>query len=195
MTKPAAITAELVDVRNVGMHKCIKLTLHVPAERAAEVIAAFGWATAVDPVPVALARLDTGGPVPSEATIIDPVPVVLAKWREGLGAGGPVPREAVSDPDRPDAPPPATKPRPAVAPEKRMTQRAAIMCNDPAFQNWLKHTNSSWRIMTDGTDEERAAAIVRARCKVRSRTEIQPGTEAARAWDQMLSEYTIWALP
>ena len=58
MTKPAAISAQLVDVRNIGMHKCIKLTLHVPAEQAPEIMAAFGWPTATDPVPVALARLE-----------------------------------------------------------------------------------------------------------------------------------------
>lgn len=58
MNKRAAIAADLVDVRNIGFNKSIKLTLHVPAERAAEVMAAFGWPTAVDPVPVALARLN-----------------------------------------------------------------------------------------------------------------------------------------
>ena len=58
MKNAAAIAAQLVDVRNVGLHKCIKLTLHVPAEQAAEVMAAFGWPTAAEPVPVALARLN-----------------------------------------------------------------------------------------------------------------------------------------
>lgn len=56
---PAAITAQLVDVRNVSAHKCIRLELHVPAEQAALVMAAFGWPTMVEPVPVALARLQT----------------------------------------------------------------------------------------------------------------------------------------
>lgn len=55
--RPAVIQAQLVDVRNVAAHKCIRLELHVPAEQAGLVLAAFGWPTAVDPVPVALARL------------------------------------------------------------------------------------------------------------------------------------------
>lgn len=58
MDKPAAIRAQLVDIRNIGHDKCVKLTLHVPAEQAPLVLEAFGWPTAVDPVPVALARLD-----------------------------------------------------------------------------------------------------------------------------------------
>lgn len=54
---PAAITAQLVDVRNVAAHKSVRLELHVPAEQAGLVMAAFGWPTMADPVPVALARL------------------------------------------------------------------------------------------------------------------------------------------
>lgn len=57
MSAPAAIMGQLVDVRNVGTHKSVKLTVHVPAELAMQVLEAFGWATGVDPVPVAVARL------------------------------------------------------------------------------------------------------------------------------------------
>lgn len=57
MTAPAAIVASLVDVRNLNTEKSVKLTLHVPAEQAGMVFEAFGWPTATNPVPVALARL------------------------------------------------------------------------------------------------------------------------------------------
>lgn len=57
MSAPAAIQAQLVDVRNVSSHKCVRLEIHVPAEQAGDVMAAFGWPTMADPVPVALARL------------------------------------------------------------------------------------------------------------------------------------------
>ena len=55
--KPAAIMASLVDVRNISAHKCVRLEVHVPAEQAGAVLAAFGWPTMADPVPVAIARL------------------------------------------------------------------------------------------------------------------------------------------
>jgi hypothetical protein len=58
MTKPSVIAAYLVDMRNVGAHKSLRLTLHVPEEAALDAIAAFGWPTGVNPVSVALARLD-----------------------------------------------------------------------------------------------------------------------------------------
>ena len=58
MTEPAAIHGNLVDVRNIISDKCVKLTIHVSAERAMQVLEAFGWPTNVDPVLVAIARLD-----------------------------------------------------------------------------------------------------------------------------------------
>jgi len=57
MSKPAAIMASLVDVRNIAAHRCVRLEIHVPVEQASLVMAAFGWPTAADPVPVAIARL------------------------------------------------------------------------------------------------------------------------------------------
>ena len=65
MTAPAAIMASLVDVRNISVHKCIRLEIHIPAEQAGLVLRAFGWPTLVDPVPVAIARLDSAK-APSE---------------------------------------------------------------------------------------------------------------------------------
>jgi hypothetical protein len=58
MSDLAAIQAQLVDIRNVGTHKSLKLTLHVPEEYALKAIEAFGWPTGANPVPVALARLN-----------------------------------------------------------------------------------------------------------------------------------------
>jgi hypothetical protein len=70
MSKPAAISASLVDVRNIAAHKCVRLEIHVPVEQASLVMAAFGWPTAADPVPVAIARLDLSKP--SGAAPIEP---------------------------------------------------------------------------------------------------------------------------
>ena len=57
MNKPRAISAQLVDIRNLGTQKCVKMTIHVPQEQALELTKLFGWPTTTDPVPVALARL------------------------------------------------------------------------------------------------------------------------------------------
>lgn len=58
MSAPAVVPGSLVNMRNVGTHKSVALTVHVPEELAQQVIAAFGWPTAASPVAVALARLN-----------------------------------------------------------------------------------------------------------------------------------------
>ncbi len=57
MKDVAAIAAQLVNMRNVGTHKSLQLTLHIPEEYALKAIEAFGWPTMTNPVPVAVARL------------------------------------------------------------------------------------------------------------------------------------------
>lgn len=69
MTKPAAIMGSLVDARNVGTHKSVKLTVHVPAELAMQVFEAFGWPTMVEPVAIAIARLDPDKAVKPRAAV------------------------------------------------------------------------------------------------------------------------------
>jgi len=66
MSAAAAITATLVDVRNIAAHKCVRLEVHVPVEQAQKVMEAFGWPTMADPVHVALARLDLSAQKPAE---------------------------------------------------------------------------------------------------------------------------------
>lgn len=110
MTKPAAIEAQLVDVRNLGTEKCVKLTLHVPSELAMQVVDAFGWPTNTNPVPVALARLnpDTG--------IRRPVREAGAKLK---GQDGSASRSKKSWHDMAPA------------------QQAGILCNEPSFQKFM----------------------------------------------------------
>jgi hypothetical protein len=60
VSKPAAIQGSLVDAKNVAAHKCVRLSIDVPAELAKQVIDAFGWPTMAEPVPVAIARLNVG---------------------------------------------------------------------------------------------------------------------------------------
>lgn len=57
MTDEAVIQGSLVDVRNVNQHKCVRMLIDVPAEKAPKVMEAFGWPTMVAPVSVVVARL------------------------------------------------------------------------------------------------------------------------------------------
>jgi hypothetical protein len=53
----AVFSGSLVNLKNVATHKSVALTIEVPEEYAAALIAAFGWPTRVRPVAVAIAKL------------------------------------------------------------------------------------------------------------------------------------------
>lgn len=59
MNAPALIIqGSLVDAKNVAAHKCVRLSIDVPAELGAQIVKTFGWPTMAEPVSVAVARLN-----------------------------------------------------------------------------------------------------------------------------------------
>jgi hypothetical protein len=115
MSKPAAIAGSLVDAKNVNTHKCVRLSIDVPAELAAQVFAAFGWPTMADPVPVAIARLNpSAGSSNGRTSDFD---------SENAGS----------------SPAPATKER-RKWDELPPAQQAAIRCGEPEFRRFLVET-------------------------------------------------------
>ncbi|HZS57593.1 MAG TPA: hypothetical protein VFA65_24545 [Bryobacteraceae bacterium] len=144
MTDHAVIAAQLVDARNVGLHKFVKLTLHVPAEQALDVVRAFGWPTASEPVPVAIARLDVAAirkeVVPAEPKRIEPASVF---------------------------PPPARAPA-----EKRLAQLAGILCHETRFWKFLsEHISQDINSEEDAAGAVRAICDVESRADILPDTE------------------------
>ena len=169
MTDPAAIMASLVDVRNIAAHKCIRLELHVPAEQAALVIQAFGWPTAVDPVPVAIARID-----PKSITIDPEKMVGLGEFAHG--------RRLLDSPE-----PPKEHKRFDMLP---LAQQAGIRCGDMAFWKFLEDVYAF-----AGVDSaETAAEAVRTHCEVASRADLKSNTEAGVAWAKLNRDFEVWML-
>ena len=158
MTVKAAIDAQCVDYSNDPRHKgFIRVILHVPEERGGLLAAVLGWATYTNPIPVALARLDSR--------------------KEDHQAMPPAP-----------ASPNLT--RGHVAPEKRLVQRAAILCNDPLFQRYMnEHAPIGCGPVTD---EETAANAVRQYCRVDSRSKIVLDTPAGTRWNLLESAFIAW---
>ena len=89
---------------------------------------------------------------------------------------------------------------------KQMTraEQAGVLCNDPAFQNWiawhevyggLLESDSDSRWVTRSVTAEGAARYVRRACGVKSRSELDPpdgnatGYAPAEAWDRLVSEF------
>jgi hypothetical protein len=162
MKNAAAITAQLVDMRNVGTHKVLKLTLHVPEEQALKAIAVFGWPTGVNPVAVAIAALDLS----NAKEVMQDTGTTSCQPNDKTLPG-------VSKQDKPM--------RRAVSPEKRLAQQAGIACADPLFQKFLGCTN-----------EADTAAVVRDICGVASRSEIKVGTPEGEEWQKHYGEFLVW---
>lgn len=177
--KPAAILADLVDIRNVGVHKSIKLTLHVPAEAAETVMAAFGWPTGVDPVKVAVARLD-----PSKVSQQE---------------------EASDDKPRPTTPSPSRTEKAGARPENArpfsslpLSQQAALACGRLAFRRFLSERYKLDPNLIGATDDDRpgiacAAIEVRRLCGVQSRSELVEANKfAVLAWRSLYADFQSW---
>lgn len=169
MEDARAISAQLVDIRNVGTHKVVKLTLHAPEEHAMMIMEMFGWPTGVNPVPVALARLSLAVPTAKEA----PRP---AQTGQAAPAGADKERRKFESMPAP--------------------QQAGILCNEIAFQRFLKERHRSiWsaamsRISEDSADygSDAAAEAVRLLCKVTSRAALRDNAE----WSALVLAYRLW---
>lgn len=160
--KPRAISAQLVDIRNVGAHKSIKLTIHVPEEQARQIVDLFGWPTMVDPVPVALARLEVMPAEQTESTI-DTTPV-----------------------------PPSDKPaRRAKRAWHAMTpaEQAGIRCSEGAFQVFLQeHQPGVW--YADNGDVAAVVRHI-CRVQSRSQIN-EANPESLRLWQELEHDYRAW---
>lgn len=164
MTEAAIISGSLVDVRNVGTHKSVKLTIHVPEELAMQVMEAFGWPTGVNPVEVAIARLNTkSSPAVSQAE----------KQPGPATPGKPVPVRADKEKRKWS--------------ELNYAQQAGIRCADPVFWAFLRETNRS-----NCNDEADAADFVRHVCGVASRKDINPAMASGLLWESLDAAYDDW---
>jgi hypothetical protein len=145
MTEAAIIAGALVDVRNVGTHKSVKLTIHVPEEHATRVVAAFGWPTGVNPVSVAIARLES--PLPLHSAEAAPRPAPRAP--QPLPAGENKSKRSFDE----------------MAP----SQQAGMLSQDRAFRLFLAE-----KFDMPIPDPDEAASVIRHHCKVTSRAQIKP---------------------
>lgn len=199
MTDAAIISGSLVDVRNVGTHKSVKLTIHVPEEYAMKVVEAFGWPTGVNPVPVAIAHMNraaSGGRFVG-ADIADDsaeIPLSGGKCSRGTPAGG----VEGSNPSRSTmtvTPAGVAKFVPTnEGPRKFETlpyaTQAALRCREPIYWAFLREMCP--REGEDVRSEEEAKRNVRMLCEVNSRADIRPDTEAETHWLELERWFDAW---
>ncbi len=176
MSAPAAFQASYSDWKLIRTRKVVQIVLEVPVERADEAYSVLG-----------------GMPLSGEETWVG-VARLKQEAKEVMPDTKSRPHPRTDTAPVLADPPPVTLARAyhPVSPDKRLCQRAAILCNDKQFQAWLKETNAAWNIMNLGTAEQKAAELIRVYCEVKSRRDIVPGTQAAQLFDCMLNDYTAW---
>ncbi len=172
MTAPAAIAGSLVDAKNVNMHKCVRLSIDVPAEYAEQIIKAFGWPTMAAPVAVAVARLTQkeGEANTTRLARTDDGPDTKTPHPAANGEGGT--RRAFS--------------------ELPLPQQAGICANDPRFWKFIEEEYpETAHGMTSITDDHIAQAI-REICGIKSRAELKDNLEASLKWEKLHGEFVAW---
>lgn len=164
---PRAIAGSLVDARNVAAHKSFRLVIDIPAEEAMKAIEAFGWPTAVNPVPVAVARLvsqpEKGGGANTSDRRRSPA---LPENKTGAGDG----KRQWS--------------------ELSPAQQAGIRCGEPTFWRFLNEEISERADEVDGPTS--AAIVVRRHCSVYTRADLNTNPAAAARWHDLDVSYLAW---
>lgn len=85
---------------------------------------------------------------------------------------------------------PVEQATPAKRKEYSLPQRVAMTCNEPGFVVFVRDGLGVRGLRP--VDADMAAQFVRSHCNVASRSEILPGTEAARKWDELSGRYEGW---
>ena len=154
-------------MRNIAAHKCVRLEIHVPVEQAGEVMGAFGWPTMVDPVPVALARLDLSAAKPQEA---------------GPDTRG-IMNVALEHIEHEEAKKPKRKFN-----DLGLPQQAALLGQREAFWTFLVDQEHAAQC----SDAIQAAAFIRGHCGVASRSELAENSTEADKFLSLKAKFEDW---
>jgi hypothetical protein len=76
-----------------------------------------------------------------------------------------------------------------------LSKQAGIMCNNPAFQQYAADTLSSLAGEVFEPDYNQTILFVRSTCGVESRAEIDHSPEAAKAFKDLMHDYSQWNNP
>lgn len=161
-SRPAAIRGTLVDVKIVRTRSVVQLVTELPIEEANAALETLGGIPIPGKEPwVAIARLN---PIPRPAA--DP-----------LTAGADTPNGAPGRGTKSEA---ARERYQQLGHLERTVADCAMLCGDPAFQQWL------------GVETEKdAAAEIRERCGIASRSDLVTNEAARWKWGAIVTDFEI----
>lgn len=163
---PAAIMGDFASYRPVLGRKVLQVVIEVAIERQAEVFAALGYPTGGGSIPVAVTRLNAGSANGRPSDF----------GSENAGS----------------TPAPATKPERHRWSELSPTEQSGILCREADFIEFAASAAPEVWSGCPHAPVHKAAAVVRHFCGVNSRADIEPGSEAARRWNQLQIRYGSW---
>lgn len=173
MTRNAAFQAVYTNFKTVPSRKVVQVTLEAPMEAGDSIIAILGMPNPEVSKWLGVALLKQI-PAPADASVV--------------GGDTPV-ADGVHDP----AP---QQPESKSWREMSHAQRAGILCNEPRFHEFLVSKYPLCKTPYERSPAESAphaaARILRDSCDVKSRSEILPGTEAAKVFEQIDGDYRAW---
>lgn len=168
MTAPAAFKATFSDFRLVKGRKVAQIVVEVPIEEADNALKALGGIPRPDIERwVAVARLSPVASIPESAAIAGADDAGASPQKQPAAATG----------ETKERRPFHTLPLP---------QQVALRCADEAFREWIAMMEG---VQSEVVDDAFAAAWVREKCDVHSRSEIKPGSLAAIAWGKLEARF------
>jgi hypothetical protein len=169
MSEAAVFKGGIVAMKNVGYDASIHLTVALPQELGAAVIAAFGWPTTRSPIPVAIARLEDAAAQP-KGQKEDELPDV--NDGEDYANRGRLPGQRRFNDLSP-------------------AEQAGIICKEEEFREFLR-TTVPYKAVASFSKGWQPEDLVRDACGVTSRTYIREDNEAGRQWRIILERYRRW---
>jgi hypothetical protein len=174
----AAIKAAFADWRPVKSRGVLQLIMEVPVEQTEHILKTLGAPIPGQETWVGVALLSP------EASKVEPASKPGESPSRAAGAPSAPPQHGAG------AASGDTKPKR----EMSLPQRVGMLCNDSSFQEWAIDF-AARRGMSFGNPpagplrRDAVASIVRAACGVQSRSEILPGTEAAKKWSMLFDGF------
>jgi hypothetical protein len=166
----AAFMGVFSDFKLIKTRSVCQLIIEVPLEQADKCLAAMGGVPLPGQErPVAVARLQTGKPASPER------PEPAEPDAHGLAERG-----------NSDAPPKGQQWQ-----SLRPSQQAGILCADAAFQGWIAF-HKKWGtgfLVHEDQRENYTADLVRDKCGVGSRSELDRNHKASGTWEQIAADF------
>lgn len=204
---PAVIRGTFSDWRPVKTRGVLQLVIEVPVEQAQHVMDTLGFPMPGEEKFVAVALMNAvgGGGAPSAGTA-EPVgrpgheaDSVRVHDQQATHSSGPQGRadgqgagvaETSEPPSGQTAAPDAPKPRTPFR-ELKPSAQAAMKCKEPEFQRWVASAVVEGTMSPIGSARcaQETAAMVRAKCLVDSRSELDTNLEKAARWAALLTEF------